>query len=870
MEREGKELKSRDKVVLKHSKEGLVEQNLSENKIKNISQKIEDVNLEKDLEDKNIESLDYSKTRKITESKRKKPRIFIRNEEYKELDMEVSEEKLTEETFILDESIIMYDREEDLGSESKTDTKMNHKKKYILTHKGRYKEKEESITQDLRFNKENLDISKDNIKEKLDFQKKIRAEPDDNTKIEINGSNKETTLDKKLIAERPIRTDKKEVNVTENSSEKNGNKSTKTKFKHHKEKPKDKLHHKDDKESTIRKAISSTGGLIGLGTSKIYHHKIDEVEDENAGTESIHKAQELGEKVIRKTSNYRVYRRNKKLMKEYNDFIKSKKNRDKLEFNKVLRKDNRYQETSGVSKYIQKWRLKRQYNKKTRKTIKQRFIDGVKGSPIVIKGIVKKSSKKAGAYLIALAFILLMIMVTVQSCSNILMGGIGAVAGTSYQASDKEVTSADVEYTRLETGLLLTLQDIEVDNSGYDEYRYDLDGVGHDPHELLAYLTVKYGDFKTSFIKGELQRIFEEQYDLSLQEIVETYTTTETFIDPETGESYEEDVEHEKLILLTKLRSRPLGEVLVERLDGDERELYDVLMISKGNFMTYTSPVDGDWKQYISSLFGWRIHPIHMVESFHTGLDIAKAEGETLYAIFDGVVKSVGYDGSGYGHYIVIEDKNGNTALYAHCSSINVSQGNTIEKGDTIANVGNTGSSTGAHLHLELEDSEGNLLNPYFYLYSEAGSTIGTGICYNGYRGNYGSPGIPYDNESIRALFDEADKHLGKRYIFGANGPNNFDCSSFVCWVFRKSGTYNIPRVTAQGIFNYSTPIPTSEAEAGDIIFFTGTYNAGVPVTHVGIYAGNGMMVHAGDPIQYTSIETNYWRNHFYYFGRLK
>lgn len=79
-----------------------------------------------------------------------------------------------------------------------------------------------------------------------------------------------------------------------------------------------------------------------------------------------------------------------------------------------------------------------------------------------------------------------------------------------------------------------------------------------------------------------------------------------------------------------------------------------------------------------------------------------------------------------------------------------------------------------------------------------------------------------------------------------------------------------MPRITAQGIFNISTPISSSEAKAGDVIFFTGTYNAGVPVTHVGIYARNGMMVHAGDPVQYTSIESNYWRNHFYSFGRLR
>lgn len=650
-----------------------------------------------------------------------------------------------------------------------------------------------------------------------------------------------------------------------------GDKKVKSRLRYDKEKKDSKLfYNENDEANSIKKAITSTSGLLAVGTNKAYHHKMDDVEDENVGVESVHKSQELGEKALGKTNNYRIHRKNKKLKREHQEVIKAKKLKEKLDFNKTLNEDRKYQESSGMNKYMQKWRLKRQYNQRTRRTLKKRFTDGIKGGSDVIKGVTRKAGKKAGAYIVALAFLLIMIMTITQSCSNIIMGGLGTIAGTSYQASDIEITAADIEYTRLETGLLLTLQDIEIDYPRYDEYRYDLDGVGHDPHELLAYLTSKYGDFKIADIKGELQRIFNEQYELTLREIVEIYTTTEDYTDSETGETYQIEVEHEKYILMTTLRTRALGEVLVENLDNEEKELYDVLMVSKGNFMVYESPVEGDWKQSITSIFGWRIHPVHKTSKFHTGLDIAKAEGSPLYAIFDGTVKKVGYDSNGYGHYIIIEDKNGIKALYGHCSSIEVSQGKSIEKGDIIAKVGSTGVSTGAHLHLELEDSEGNLLNPYFYLYSESGSPLGMNAYYNGYTGNYGNPGIPYDDESVRALFKEADKHLGKRYVFGANGPNTFDCSSFVSWVFRNSGIYNIPRTTAQGIFNQSTPVSPSEAKAGDIIFFTGTYNAGVPVSHVGIYAGNGMMVHAGDPVQYTNIETNYWRNHLYSFGRLR
>lgn len=134
---------------------------------------------------------------------------------------------------------------------------------------------------------------------------------------------------------------------------------------------------------------------------------------------------------------------------------------------------------------------------------------------------------------------------------------------------------------------------------------------------------------------------------------------------------------------------------------------------------------------------------------------------------------------------------------------------------------------------------------------------------------NFGNPEIAFNEETVKRLFSEAERHIGKRYVFGANGPSNFDCSSFVCWSFTRSGIKNMPRTTAWRIYtDYCNPVSTGEAKAGDIIFFKNTYNSGSPISHVGIYAGNGMMIHAGDPIQYTSINSPYWREHFYGFGR--
>ena len=135
---------------------------------------------------------------------------------------------------------------------------------------------------------------------------------------------------------------------------------------------------------------------------------------------------------------------------------------------------------------------------------------------------------------------------------------------------------------------------------------------------------------------------------------------------------------------------------------------------------------------------------------------------------------------------------------------------------------------------------------------------------------DYEIPPDALSNARFAAMIGEAEKYLGYPYVWGGSSPStSFDCSGFVCWVINKSGAGSIGRTTAQGIFNYTTPIAPSEAKPGDIIYFTGTYDSGSAVSHVGIYVGNGMMIHCGNPIQYASVNTPYWQQHFYSYGRL-
>ena len=124
------------------------------------------------------------------------------------------------------------------------------------------------------------------------------------------------------------------------------------------------------------------------------------------------------------------------------------------------------------------------------------------------------------------------------------------------------------------------------------------------------------------------------------------------------------------------------------------------------------------------------------------------------------------------------------------------------------------------------------------------------------------------NDEKFAALITEAEKYLGYPYVWGGSNPDtSFDCSGFVSYVLTNSGLVNTGRLGAQGLYNVCTPVSKANAQPGDLIFFVGTYDT-PGVSHVGIYVGDGVMIHCGDPIQYTSINSSYWQQHFYAFGR--
>ena len=609
------------------------------------------------------------------------------------------------------------------------------------------------------------------------------------------------------------------------------------------------------------------------------HGKIHEVEGENVGVEGGHKGEELAErqagKAIRsgirrhKLKPYRAAAKaERKSIAANAEYIYQKSLRDNPELAQAV--------SNPVSRFWQKQKIKRQYAKAAREA--RRAGQTAKKTAVTTEKIAGRVALFVKRHpiifgIVALLLLLFFLISSVfTSCSSMGTGGLGIIAASSYVAEDQDINQAELTYTEWETDLQIQIQNAEAQHPGYDEYRYQVGNVGHNPFELMGFLTASYHGFTYEQIEAVLREIFSEQYRLEFIPETEIRSRTETRVDPITGETTEEEVPYEWHILNIKLTANSFTDVIAGRMDNGQKELFNILMMSKGN-RQYVANIfgDTDWLPYVTSYYGYRVHPISGGKDYHKAVDIGMPLGTEILAGHDGTVTQAGESGS-YGLVVVIEGtmKDGRTLTtkYAHCSQLLVTPGQSVKQGDVIAKVGSTGNSTGSHLHLEVL-VDGQYFNPLYF--TDTGNhTAGTMA-----PGTPGGPEIPaYPGEpmgdgSYAALIAEAQKHLGKPYVFGASGPNSFDCSGFVCYVFNQSGVANVGRTTAQGLYNMSTPVSRENARPGDLIFFTGTYSAGTPVTHIGIYIGNGQMIHAGDPVQYASIDTSYWQQHFYAFGRL-
>lgn len=500
------------------------------------------------------------------------------------------------------------------------------------------------------------------------------------------------------------------------------------------------------------------GNLAADALSAKAHQSVRNADqDNNSGVEAAHFTEGSAEGAARAGSRFQYGRK----LRQYKKLERLEKKADQDAVDSIFAERMKSDPQAG-SNLFSRWRQKQAIKKEyaAAKAGAAAAENTAAGTAKAAQGTASMTEKafqfvQSHSHIIigiaAVGLLILVIAGSVSSCSVLINGGGNVVLGTSYTAEDEDLKGAETDYTKLEDKLRKQIDRIETDHPGYDEYRYNLAEIGHNPYELASLLTVEFENYTRSQVQARLQSIFEAQYELKLEEKVEIRTRKETRVgyryNPITGTghtyTYQVTVQYEYKILNVTLLNRGVDYVARNSgLTDDQLERYEVTLECRGNR-----------------------------DDLFAGIAFATPDG-----------------------------------------------------------AGSSG---------EYQD--------------------------------YDIPGEALTDEKFRKMITEAEKYLGYPYVWGGSSPStSFDCSGFVSWVINHCGNgWNVGRQTANGLMGKCDIIPKSEAKPGDLIFFQKTYNTS-GASHVGIYVGNGMMIHCGNPISYASIETNYWRQHYYCMGRIR
>lgn len=500
------------------------------------------------------------------------------------------------------------------------------------------------------------------------------------------------------------------------------------------------------------------GNLAADALSAKAHQSVRNADqDNNSGVEAAHFTEGSAEGAARAGSRFQYGRK----LRQYKKLERLEKKGNKDAVDSIFAERMKSDPQAG-SNLFSRWRQKQDIKKEyaAAKAGAAAAENTASGTAKAAQGTVSITEKafqfvQSHSHIIigiaAVGLLVLVIAGSVSSCSVLINGGGNVVLGTSYTAEDEDLKGVETDYTRLEDKLRKQIDRIETDHPGYDEYRYNLAEIGHNPYELASLLTVEFENYTRSQVQARLQSIFEAQYELKLEEKVEIRTRKETRVgyryNPITGTghtyTYQVTVQYEYKILNVTLLNRGVDYVARNSgLTDDQLQRYEVTLECRGNR-----------------------------DDLFAGIAFATPDG-----------------------------------------------------------AGSSG---------EYQD--------------------------------YDIPGEALTDEKFRKMITEAEKYLGYPYVWGGSSPStSFDCSGFVSWVINHCGNgWNVGRQTANGLMGKCDIIPKSEAKPGDLIFFQKTYNTS-GASHVGIYVGNGMMIHCGSPISYASIETSYWRQHYYCMGRIR
>ena len=348
------------------------------------------------------------------------------------------------------------------------------------------------------------------------------------------------------------------------------------------------LEDKKKPPSKLSHSVRDAPGDAALG--KI-HKEIRETEQDNVGVESAHKSEEAAETGVHLVrEGYRSHK-----LKPYRKAAQAEKKLEKANVNALYQKslrENPQLASNPFSRWQQKQAIKKEYAAAKRagqtagSTAKTASKTGKAAKTVKEKaqqaGAFVMRHKKGAGIVLALFLVVCLLMNTISSCSMLGQGIGSVVTGSTYPSDDPELVAVEADYAAKEADLQAEIDNIENSHPGYDEYRYDLDMIGHDPHELAAYLSAVLQGYTRQSAQAELERVFDAQYQLTLTEEVEVRYRTETQTDSE-GNSYTVEVPYNYYILNVTLTSKPISSVASELLTPDQLEMYQVYRATLGN-----------------------------------------------------------------------------------------------------------------------------------------------------------------------------------------------------------------------------------------------------------------------------------------------
>ena len=593
-----------------------------------------------------------------------------------------------------------------------------------------------------------------------------------------------------------------------------------------------------------RKVIHAPADMASVKVHQLVHASN---EDNNTGVQSAEFAEGAGETSLHVASNAKYSHK----LHKYKKAERLEKKADKTQIEELFQKSLK-ENPEAASNVFSRWRQKQEIKKEyaAMKAGKSEAQAAYRTGSTVISRVKKEFedfTAKAFQFvtehshiiilILGAALLLLVISGMLSSCTAMLGGSGNAVIGTSYTAEDDDILGAEADYRAMEEELRRQIREMQEDDD-YDSYELHVDEIGHNPWKLASLLTVLYEDYSRREVQRMLRQLFEAQYSLSSSVSVETVTETRTV---RVGES--------------------LGTVTTSG--------YCNCRICCGQWSGGPTA---------SGVYPTANHTL-AVDASNPFVPMGTK------VIMNGVEYKVEDTGNfaRYGvQFDVYYDSHIAASLHGHkqweCYLADDNGSNTVEVTTTqtqrvlnITATNRTLTSVIANMDLTAEERERYQLllqtkgnKPYLFeddIYSNPTSDYL----------HYDIPGEALTDAKFAKMIREAEKYLGYPYVWGGSSPStSFDCSGFVSWVINNCGNgWNVGRQTAEGLRGCCDIIQRSQAKPGDLIFFQGTYDT-PGASHVGIYVGNGMMIHCGNPISYASIETSYWQQHFYCFGRIR